>query len=202
MRKNNIFSRSKIQINLTGFSHRKFRFKNWDISLFVILGIISILTIGYQVIIKGGDKKDIQYSLSDVVYGEKIIAVHQMNGELDAIEKKTVSKDPVLNPKLQLSADFFDFGRISSEQTLTHTFIITNIGNSTLIIKYAYTTCPCTMAEISASVIPSGKMALITLQFDADYHRMIGVTVRRGLIMATNDPEHPIQEIWIQATVQ
>ena len=202
MRKNNISSRSKIKINPAGIFHRKFRFKNWDISLFVILGIISILTIGYQVIIKGGNKKEIQYSLSDVVYGEKIIAVHQMNGEMDSIENKKVSNDPVSNPKLQLSADFFDFGRTSAEQTLTHAFIITNIGDSPLIIKYAYTTCPCTMAEISASVIPSGKMALITLQFDANYHRMNDVTVRRGLIIATNDPEHPIQEIWIQATVQ
>ena len=202
MRKNNISFRSKVKINPIGNFHRLFRFKNWDISLFVILGLISIFTIGYQVIIKRDDKKEIQYLMSDVVYGEKIFAVHQMNGEIDSIEKKTVSNDPVLNPKLQLSADFFDFGRVSSEQTLTHTFIISNIGNSPLIIKYAYTTCPCTVAEISTSVIPSGKLALITLQFDADYHRMNGVTVRRGLIMATNDPEHPIQEIWIQATVQ
>ena len=202
MRKNNISSRSTVKNNPTSNFHCLFRYKNWDISLFVILGIISILTIGYQVILKGDNKKEIQYSMADVVYDEKIFAVHQMNGELDSIEKKIVSNDPGLNPKLQLSADFFDFGRISSEQTLIHTFIITNIGDSPLIIKYAYTTCPCTMAEISASVIPSGKIALITLQFDADYHKMDGITARRGLIMATNDPEHPIQEIWIQATVQ
>ena len=40
------------------------------------------------------------------------------------------------------------------------------------------------------------------LKFDPRYHDMHGTTVRRGVVFETNDPEHPLQEIWIQATVK
>jgi hypothetical protein len=43
---------------------------------------------------------------------------------------------------------------------------------------------------------------LMTLHFNAGYHDVSGYTVRRGVLIETNDPNHPIQEIWIQASVR
>lgn len=40
------------------------------------------------------------------------------------------------------------------------------------------------------------------LQFDTSNHEMHGTTVRRGVIVETNDPDLPIQEIWIQASIR
>ena len=65
----------------------------------------------------------------------------------------------------------------------------------------AYTTCGCTTAEISADVIPPGKAVTIELVYDAGFHDTAGQTVRRGLIIESNDPDQPQAEIWVQADV-
>jgi hypothetical protein len=64
-----------------------------------------------------------------------------------------------------------------------------------------YTTCGCTTADLTGSVIPPGKVALHTLHFDADYHNVTGETVRRGVILENNDREQPKAEVWIEARV-
>lgn len=80
--------------------------------------------------------------------------------------------------------------------------MIANKGSAALVILKADTTCGCTTADFSASEIPPGKVALMTLHFNAGYHDVSGYTVRRGVLIETNDPNHPIQEIWIQASVR
>jgi hypothetical protein len=75
-------------------------------------------------------------------------------------------------------------------------------GDAPLTISRAYTTCGCTTAEISASVIPPGKVATVKMVFDAGYHDTRGQTVRRGLIIENNDPAQSEAEIWLVATVR
>ena len=75
-------------------------------------------------------------------------------------------------------------------------------GEGPLLIRRAYTTCGCTVADFTSSEIPPGKVALMKLYFDTGFHDMRGATVRRGVIIETNDPNQPEQEIWIQATVK
>lgn len=84
---------------------------------------------------------------------------------------------------------------------MQHDFYLRNEGSADLLIERAYTTCGCTTAEISASVIPPGKAARITVTFDAGYHPLRGVTVRRGLILESSDPLHPQIELWVQASI-
>ena len=71
-----------------------------------------------------------------------------------------------------------------------------------LTISRAYTTCGCTKAEFTSSIIPAGKVAIVTLVFDAGFHDVRGQTVRRGLIIENNDPDWPTVEIWAQASVR
>ncbi|NLF66213.1 MAG: DUF1573 domain-containing protein [Chloroflexi bacterium] len=70
-----------------------------------------------------------------------------------------------------------------------------------MTISRAYTTCGCTTAEFSASVIPPGKAATVKVIFDAGFHDAAGQTVRRGVIMENNDPDQSQEEIWVQAAV-
>lgn len=81
------------------------------------------------------------------------------------------------------------------------TFVVRNTGEAPLVISRIYTTCACTTAELTASVIPPGKVALLTVYFDADYHDVRGETVRRGVILENNDRRQPQAEVWIQARV-
>lgn len=72
-----------------------------------------------------------------------------------------------------------------------------------MTISRAYTTCGCTTAEISASVILPGQVATVKLVFDAGFHAdAAGQTVRRGLIIENNDPYQSEAEIWVQAAIR
>ena len=171
----------------------------------VFQGIVGLITIGflfYAFTAFGSRNSVIRYSPSDVVYGEKVIAIHVMGGIVVSTPEGDSTSNSSKTPLIQVSENYYDFGSVSSSQVLTRTFIIANTGSSPLIIQESYTTCGCTTAEFSAKEIPPGKVALMTLQFNPAFHKMSGSTVRRGVIIYTNDPEHPTQEIWIQASVR
>ena len=104
-------------------------------------------------------------------------------------------------PLAALSADFHNFGVVGSTAQVRRDFLLANRGSAPLRVERAYTTCGCATAEISAAVIPPGKAARITLTFDAAFHPAPGQTVRRGLILETNDPARPVLEIWVQASL-
>jgi hypothetical protein len=96
----------------------------------------------------------------------------------------------------------YNLGLVGPYDVVEEEFIIRNTGEAPLTISRAYTTCGCTTAEISASVIPPGKVATVKLIFDAGFHDTAGQTVRRGLIIENNDPQRSQMEIWVQASVR
>lgn len=140
------------------------------------------------------------YQPEDVVYGQTLHATHEMDGP-------KLNQIPFLpkegpQPKITLSEDFYDFGVIGPKDIVTYQFAIFNEGQEPLTISRAYTTCGCTVADFTATVIPPGKVSLMTLTFDAGFHGDVaGQTVRRGVIIENNDPNNPQMEIWIQAAV-
>jgi hypothetical protein len=106
------------------------------------------------------------------------------------------------HPQADLSSGFFDFGTISSQAVVQRDFLLVNNGDAPLVIRKAHTTCGCTTANLTGSVISPGQASRITMVFNAGFHVVAGQTVRRGLIMTTNDPDHPELEIWVQASVR
>lgn len=142
----------------------------------------------------------IEYAPEDVVYGQTLHATHEMDGP-------KLGEIPFLpkggpQPKISLSEDFYDFGVIDPKDIVTYQFAIFNQGEAPLTISRVYTTCGCTTADFTATVIPPGKVSLMTLTFDAGFHDDVaGQTVRRGVIIENNDPDNPQTEIWVQAAV-
>lgn len=139
-----------------------------------------------------------EYLPEDVAYEQPILAVHEMN-EGPPIPFLPRNEP---QPEIQLPLKTFDFGVIGPQDVVEKEFIIRNMGEGPLTISRAYTTCGCTMAEISASVIPPGKVATVKLIFDAGFHDTAGQTVRRGLIIENNDPQRSQMEFWVQAQVR
>ena len=175
------------------------------IGRFPLLGIIGLLIIAifvYGIGFRKNSTSKINYSPEDITYGEEFQATHDTRLTRDPRNISLISVDPSKKPEVQVSEKFFDFGDVNSDHILTRTFVIANMGQSPLIIKRAYTTCGCTKADFTASEILPEKVALMTLQFDPGYHEMHGTTVRRGVMIETNDPYNPIQEIWIQASIR
>jgi hypothetical protein len=140
----------------------------------------------------------LDYEPGDIVYGDPIHAIHEM-GEGPPIPFLPGDQ---AQPAIAVSEKSYDFGSIGLKEVVERNFVIFNTGDGPLTISRAYTTCGCTTAEITARSIPPGKVAAITLTFDAGFHDAAGQTVRRGLIIENNDPRQSQAEIWIQASVR
>lgn len=165
----------------------------WIVGGLVLLLILSWLGRRAEV------ATEVSYQPEDIVYGDGIEAVHEMGGASLSSIQFLPEDGP--QPKIAVSETFFDFGDIGSAEVVQHEFVVANLGEAPLSISRAYTTCGCTTATISASEIPPGKVALITLILDAGFHDVRGQTVKRGLIIENNDPRNPELVLWTQANV-
>jgi hypothetical protein len=137
------------------------------------------------------------YNEADMATEAPIVAIHEM-GEGPPIPFLPV---PGPQPKIAVPQTSYNFGRIGPLDVVERTFIVRNEGNAPLTISRAYTTCGCTVAHFSASIIPPGKLATVRVVFDAGFHDTAGQTVRRGIIIESNDPARSQSEIWVQASV-
>ena len=141
---------------------------------------------------------EFDYGPEDVVYDEPFQAVHDM-GEAPPVAFLPKGGP---QPEIAINERFYDFGAIGPTDVVTREFVVANLGQAPLTISRAYTTCGCTTADFSASVIPPGKVVLISLRFDAGFHDTAGQSVRRGIIIESNDPDRPNAEIWVEASVR
>jgi hypothetical protein len=172
---------------------------NWMMLALLVVGVV-LLGAGLVVYVTGSSSANAssEYNLDDVVNDQPIVAIHEM-GEGPVIPYLPANQ---AQPKIQIPEKSFDFGLIGPQDVVEGEFIIRNVGDAPLTVSRAYTTCGCTTAEISATVIPPGKVATIKLIFDAGFHDTAGQTVRRGLIIENNDPQQSQAEIWVQAAVR
>jgi hypothetical protein len=140
----------------------------------------------------------IDYGPADVSHDQPYYAVHEM-GSGPPIP--FLPKDGP-QPEIRLGGDFHDFGSIGPTEVVSRDFVIANTGEAPLTISRAYTTCGCTTADFTSSVIPAGKVSIVTVTLDAGVHDVRGQTVRRGVIIENNDPSSSNTEIWVQASVR
>lgn len=185
-----------------------FRQYRWEMALLVALIIIG----AGQLIARGARQHDPRFN-APVVYGQPITAVHQMSTPLAAAQPVGSGAQPVGSgaqpvpasigqPHLELSSSYYDFGILRGLTAVTRDFFIINRGSAALVITQAYTTCGCTTALLTASIVPPGAAARATLTFNPAFHSLSGQTVRRGLILETNDPDQPEVAIWVQASLR
>lgn len=170
-------------------------------ALMAALTIIGALLLGAGVFLSLQQRGDVraaaQYTSDDLATDGPFIAEHEM-GSGQPIPFLP-SRDP--QPNIVVPETFYDFGRIGAQDVVEQTFVVRNDGEAPLTISRAYTTCGCTTAAFSASVIPPGKVATVKVIFDAGFHDTAGQTVRRGIIIENNDPDQSQAEIWVQAAV-
>jgi hypothetical protein len=70
-------------------------------------------------------------------------------------------------PKIQLSSTEYNFGKFKEEAgEQTYDFMVTNTGNSPLVIQNIVASCGCTIPEWTRSPIPAGGKGRITAIYD------------------------------------
>lgn len=173
--------------------------RNWKPLALLMVGVV-LLGVGLVAYTSAppSASASLEYQPDDVAHDQPVLAVHEM-GDGPAIPFLPANQ---AQPKIQIPEKNFNFGTIGPQDVVEQEFIIRNVGEAPLTISRAYTTCGCTKAEISATVIPPGQVATIKLIFDAGFHDTAGQTVRRGLIIENNDPQQSQAEIWVQAAVR
>lgn len=168
--------------------------------ILIAAGIIFLGVSWYFLNLFNASQPGASYTTEDIVYTHPLHAVHEMSGgNLDGIPFLPQDEP---QPKIVLLQDFHNFGNVGPTEVLTYDFIISNQGEAPLTISRAYTTCGCTTAEFTATIIPPGKFAVVTMRLDAGFHDVSGQTVRRGIIIENNDPKNPLVELWAQASVR
>ncbi|GJM42723.1 MAG: hypothetical protein DHS20C20_30050 [Ardenticatenaceae bacterium] len=189
----------KAKIRHRTSSLQKYKKRSWKSLALLLVGVLllgaGLVAYTYS---PPSASASLEYHPDDVAHDQPFLAIHEME------EGPPIPFLPAnqAQPKIQIPEKNFDFGNIGPRDVVEREFIIRNVGDAPLTISRAYTTCGCTEAEISASVIPPGQVATIKLIFDAGFHDTAGQTVRRGLIIENNDPEQSQAEIWVQAAVR
>ncbi len=189
----------KARIHLKKTSQQKGQNNSWLMLTLLVVGVV-LLGVGLVSYLTAPPSANASsdYDPADVVTDQPVLAIHEME-EGPPIPFLPASQP---QPKIQIPEKNFNFGMIGPQDMVEQEFIIRNVGDAPLTISRAYTTCGCTTAEFSATVIPPGKVATIKLVFDAGFHDASGQTVRRGLIIENNDPQQSKAEIWVQASVR
>ncbi len=88
-------------------------------------------------------------------------------------------------PKVSVPQNTHDFGRVSEEVKLIHTFEVHNTGDAPLAIEYIDPDCACTAADYDKQISPGGQ-GKITLSIKP-YSVLRQFTKRTKVF--TNDPE-------------
>ncbi|CAI8366999.1 MAG: Uncharacterised protein [Polaribacter sp. SA4-10] len=70
--------------------------------------------------------------------------------------------------KIEALENEFDFGSITSKDTITHTFKIKNLAKTSLIVNNIATSCGCTTIGKIDSIYSNNEVVDITVQFIAN----------------------------------
>lgn len=102
------------------------------------------------------------------------------------------------SPELAIDRPVFDFGTIPQGKKVEHAFILYNRGGAPLTIRNTRTSCGCTVANVSSSIIQPGKSAEIKAAFDSS--NFFG-NVAKTVSVDTNDPKSPVLTLTLKGTV-
>ena len=95
-------------------------------------------------------------------------------------------------PKILVSEEEWDFGKVTRGEKPTHIFMVTNEGEGDLVIEGVKGSCPCIEVSISTNLIKPGESAELKVSYDTtDY---VGKD-EKHLHIYSNDPQVPDKEI-------
>lgn len=73
---------------------------------------------------------------------------------------------PESAPVIHFDSDIFDFGDITVDTILSHSFVLTNDGTAPLVITGVYSSCGCTTAAHPREPVMPGDTARIVVTFN------------------------------------
>jgi hypothetical protein len=102
-------------------------------------------------------------------------------------------------PKIFLPETMWDFGHVPKTGTVSHTYLVKNVGEDTLVIVKVRTTCGCTTAPLSKQRLAPNETAEMEVIFDPRKIK-VGETTK-GLHVISNDPVNPFCDVRFAAKI-
>jgi hypothetical protein len=105
---------------------------------------------------------------------------------------------PPQGPRITCDAPEFNFGSADSQSTVEHTFVLRNIGDTTLEISQVRPACGCTVADISSRSVPPGQESRVTARLNLQGR---SGHQSKAIMIHSNDPETPILRLNMEGDV-
>ena len=101
-------------------------------------------------------------------------------------------------PQAAVPETAFDFGKITEDQPLTHTFVIQNTGTAPLRIEEVDPDCACTVPRYDSSIPPGGQGGItLTIQPFSVIHRF-----KKETKVRLNDPDRSVLYLTMTGVAQ
>ena len=69
-------------------------------------------------------------------------------------------------PVLKVDADFHDFGKIAEDKSVTHNYVVSNVGTAPLSVSKAKASCGCTTPKFKPTTLAPGESMNIGVSFN------------------------------------
>src|SRR5205085_8728391 len=68
-------------------------------------------------------------------------------------------------PRVEAPETHYNFGKMARGTSMSHDFVIRNVGTAPLKLPFSRTTCKCTLSKLPSAPIPPGGSAKVTLEW-------------------------------------
>ncbi|GAB5418783.1 MAG: DUF1573 domain-containing protein [Crocinitomicaceae bacterium] len=108
------------------------------------------------------------------------------------------AQDVAQGPSISVDKEIHDYGKIKKGDNGVVDFVITNTGNSPLIISKAKGSCSCTVPSYPQEPIAPGKSAVIQVKYDTN---KVGA-INKSVTITSNAVNEPTKVIRIKGYVE
>jgi rhodanese-related sulfurtransferase len=110
---------------------------------------------------------------------------------------ETAAAPAVQGPQISCDEPNYDFGTVDNQNTIEHTFIIKNTGDTTLEITQVKPACGCTVAELTEKMVPPGGISHVTAKLALQGRSGLQ---SKSITIFSNDPQNPQYHVSINGT--
>ena len=160
------------------------------------LNIIVLIVLMFAIVIVGALVSDLKKDLAKL--SKELVHMEEEAHETGTAVKRTQANIELMNnltlelgkqPKAVAEKTEYDFRQIRKSDGVVKTdFVIFNKGSAELLIGDLTASCSCTSAKIDKKKIAAGDKAILTVNFDPNFHKEPEGRFFRSVFAPTNDP--------------
>ncbi len=102
-------------------------------------------------------------------------------------------------PRIEVADPVYNFGTALSGPPLRHVFTIKNVGSGPLEITKVATSCGCTAAKPSKTILAPGEISTLEASVDTHFEQGHSLSV---VTLGTNDPAAPSLQLKIEGVIK